>query len=361
MIQKEIKLFKQLCNFKNDYFDETLLKYATPNVLGYLFFNRMQGVAFDVLKRNNLLEQVNREFRNSLTVAYKQNIDKNKSYLSCVEMLADILSDCKCKVAMLKGAILCARYPMGYRTSNDIDLLVLPKDITIIGKKLIDNGFKQGTLRGGEFVPASRKEIIESRIMRGETVPYIKEVGFPNMKYLEVDVNFSLDYKNGKIDVLSAFLQESCTIKEGKIRIPTLSKVDFFIHLCAHLYKEATTYPWIEMKRDMTLYKYADIYMLLDEMSKKDCEELFVRAKEIRMEKICAYAVLEVAGLFDVENHPAIELANKFLKDDKEFLYTVISPSNQKVFLYRTKDVTKRFFLTDRTLDLEEVHNDEKT
>ena len=30
--------------------------------------------------------------------------------------------------ALLKGAYLCSLYPLGYRTSNDIDVLVLPEN-----------------------------------------------------------------------------------------------------------------------------------------------------------------------------------------------------------------------------------------
>ena len=46
------------------------------------------------------------------------------------------------------------------------------------------------------------------------------------------------------------------------ISVNILGDEDFFLHLCAHLYKEATTLPWIEMHRDMTLYKYCDIYII---------------------------------------------------------------------------------------------------
>lgn len=102
---------------------------------------------------------------------------------------------------MLKGAYLCAHYPDGYRTSNDVDLLVLPKDVTTIGNLLARSGFRQGNIRNGEFIPATRQEIIESKMMRGETVPYIKEVDLTFMKFFKVDINFSLDYKNGNGNV----------------------------------------------------------------------------------------------------------------------------------------------------------------
>ena len=263
MNKSEIALFKQLCSFKETEFDEALLDAASPEVLGQLFFNRMQVVAYGTLKKHSLLDKVNREFRNSLRISYESNLTKNESFFACVRLLQSILADCGCRYVMLKGAYLCRYYPEGYRTSNDIDLLVLPKDITAIGKRLVNQGFKQGHIRNGIFVPATRKEIIESKMTRGETVPYIKEVLLPGMRYLEVDINFSLEYKPGDTEVLHSMLDRAYTRNIDGLEVTTLDDADYFIHLCSHLYKEATTLPWVEMKRDMTLYKFADIYMLL--------------------------------------------------------------------------------------------------
>ena len=110
MNQQEKNLFINLCSFKAQNFDKTLLSAASPTVLGQLFFNRMQAVAYGTLKKHNLLGNVNREFRNSLKLAYEQNIEKNKSFFWCVKHIEEILSDCKCKYAMLKGAKLCKSY-----------------------------------------------------------------------------------------------------------------------------------------------------------------------------------------------------------------------------------------------------------
>lgn len=355
MKREEKLLFKELCEFKKETFNEELLRFATPHVLGFLFFNRMQGIAYDRMKKQGVLGKVNREFRNSLKSAFDQNVIKNRSFAKCVNMVATILNQLDCKNAMLKGAFLCNHYPEGYRTSNDIDLLVKPEDVTIVGNALLDTGFKQGNVRNGEFVPASRNEIIESKMMRGETVPYIKLVDLPNMKYLEVDLNFSLDYKNGEIDVLEKILQKANVVNKNGILLPTLSKEDFFIHLCAHLYKEATTLPWVEMHRDMTLYKYCDIYMLLSEMKDKDVEAVFARAKELNMEKVCAYTIIEASDLFDIDNGNAKAISESVLAGDRNFILTVISPRDKKSLKYQTVNATERFFLEDRVADLKEV------
>lgn len=360
MRQKEIELFKKLCSFKEETFDENLLDAATPTVLGHLFFNRMQAIAYGTLKKHGLLGKVNREFRNSLKSAYIQNIEKNKSFFWCIQYVEEILSECGCKYAMLKGAYLCKAYPDGYRISNDIDLLVRPKDVTEIGNALIKAGFNQGTVRNGEFEPATRKEIIASKMMRGETVPYIKEVNLTGMQFLEVDINFSWDYKSGDTQLIEEMINNTVVVEFENFRVQTLRCDDFFIHLCGHLYKEATTLPWVEMMRDMTLYKYCDIYMLLNDAENEYIDFLFTRAKELRMEKICSFAVLQIAELFCFKNLHAIKTAKKALGNDLDFIHRIVSPKEKKEYVFNERDITERFFADDRKMLLKEV-NDRET
>lgn len=355
MKQKEKALFKALCKFEEDKFDADLLAYASTEVLGHLFANRMQGVAFGTLKKHQLLGKVNREFRNSLAYAYEQNTQKNKSFYQCVAMLNDILSSCDCPIAMLKGAYLCSLYPSGYRTSNDVDLLVSACDVTAVGKLLSKAGFLQGSIRNDEFVPATRQEIISSRMLRGETVPYIKEVGLPFMKFFEVDINFSLDYKNGTDNLVEKLLSKVRKKQTTAGLIPTLCDEDFFIHLCAHLYKEATTLPWIKMGRDMTLYKYCDIYMLLAQCSDDQIQRIFQRSLQLGLEKICAYAILETIELFEMDKTWIAQWAIKTLADTPNFRLQVTAPAEKKLFQYQTQNASKRFFMKSRIADLKEV------
>ena len=360
MIQKEKELFKSLCSFKEYDFDESLLDAATPSVLGHLFFNRMAAIAYGTLRKHDLLGRVNREFRNSLKTAYEKNIEKNRSFFDCVKQIEDILSQSKCKYSLLKGAYLCKSYPAGYRTSNDIDLLVNPKDVTEIGNALIKAGFKQGNVRNGRFEPATRKEIIESKMMRGETVSYIKEVNLPSMQFLEVDINFSLDYKPADTDILKKMLDNAVIKKLHNLQVHTLSSEDFFVHLCCHLYKEATTLPWVEMMRDMTLYKYSDIYMLLNDAAKEQVDLYFARAKEFGMQKICGFAVLQMSELFNFDNKYTTDVAESILSVEPEFIHTVISPKEKKKYVFSEKSILKRFFADNRKKFLQEVENDEE-
>ena len=360
MNEIEKKLFKKLCSFLtvNSEDLEKYISHATPNVLGMLFFNRMSAIAYYSLKKNSLLEKVNREFRTSLRSAYEANIKKNISFINSISYISDLLKGKEGTYAMLKGAVLCEKYPEGCRSSNDIDLLVYPDKVTEIGEELKNNGFEQGYIRNDDFVPATRKEIIESKMMRGETVPYIKRVALEGMKYLEVDLNFSLDYKNGSPEALEKMLENVIEVSINNRKMQVLYDDDFFIHLCGHLYKEATTLPWVEMRRDMTLYKYCDIYMLLHEMTREKLHAMFCRAMELNMLDICCFAILQTSELFEKVNPIAISMAKSYISTNSNILHQVISPVDKKIYIYSNSSVSDRFFNWNRKYLLQEDHYD---
>lgn len=256
---------------------------------------------------------------------------------------------------MLKGAFLCQCYPEGFRTSNDVDLLVRPEDITEIGETLISAGFRQGYIRNGTFEAASRYRIIESRMTRGETVPYIKEVNLPFMRFLEVDINFSQDYKNGDGLLLNSMLNNVRTVTVKGLTLETLDKYDFLIHLCCHLYKEATTLPWIEMGRDMTLYKFCDICMMLSEFLPVEIGKLFLRAKELGAEAICSCVLLWTDALFQIATPQMQEYAKTNLRGREVLLHQVFDPVGHRHLIYTETDIRRRFFSRNRIKLLKEV------
>lgn len=261
MTGNQKKLFLNLCSFSSadgKEIEKNISKSMTPEVLGLLYANRMQTVAYKVIEKFGLFDLLGTEVKRALRNSYMSDLLINDSYMQCVDELSQVLTQFDKKYAALKGAVLCRNYPLGCRTSNDVDILVSSDDVSGLGNILAENGFVQGYVRDGVFYKASRKEIITSKMMRGETVPYVKEVNKPLLKYFELDLNFSLDYKSGSDNVREMLLHtESVRIQNKKIL--TLQPLFFFIHLCCHLYKEMTTLPWLKMKKDMTMYKFLDI------------------------------------------------------------------------------------------------------
>ena len=355
MNQKEKELFLELSKLKapNEKKIEKLLKdgYASYEVLGMLFVNRMAGVAYHVLNQTKLLDKADREFRNSIKNASVLNQKINDDFRGCINHLTTELESCGVPYALLKGAYLCHWYPKGCRTSNDIDILVAPENVGKISAKLKMAGFRQGYLKNGVFEPATRQQIIESKMSRGETVPFIKETKLSYIPYLEVDINFSLDYKNSDDAVLKEMLSRTQIVTVNSTKVRTLDPCDFLLHLCAHLYKEATTVPWIRMKRDMTFYKYEDIYGLLMDLKEADYNNLMLRAEQYNMKSEVFYCIKSIESLFNLPIFVSFQLTGAELNALNE----VVAPAEKKMYWYTESNISKRFFEKDRMKLLEVV------
>lgn len=308
-----------------------------PYILGHLLFHRVGGVAFYVLKQCDLLAKVNREFRNVLQTIYRDACQKADSYVKSMEDLAEILKEFNSPYAVLKGALLVSIYERGLRTSNDFDILLQAKNITELSNLLKENGFVQGHIRSGEFKAASRSEIIMSRMNRGETVPFIKEINLPSMKYCEIDLNFSLDFQAKQYEaVLSKMLSNTKpNIKLANENLQTLDLADFLIHLCAHLYKEATVINWVKMGRDISLYKYIDIYLFIHMyMDNAYAERLAQRIKAYGLEKECYYAFYYTKELLNVDNMNLDKLLTQIKPTNTVFMKQIIDPANGKIYQF---------------------------
>ena len=389
-MKDENVLILELCKFLNpdgSKIEDLLARpLAFPYVLGQLCWHRMGGAAYYILRECGLLGKVNREFRNTLKTVYDSGKAKSESLKTALAQIAGIEHNTEFPLpydakgsasfpfmyeygrpafagkasfpyALLKGAYLVSLYPEGLRTSNDIDILVNESDLSVVEKLLKLSGFLQGNIRNGIFAPASRAEIVSSRMNRGETVPFIKEIGLPGMTYLEIDINFSLDFKaKQENDAVAALL--GCTqplIETGNGNLFTLCPADFLLHLCCHLYKEAATYAWVEMERDLSLYKFADLYLLLHKWTDAGIyDTLAARAVEYSQQKAVYYSMLRTKELFGLENAALDKLLANLKPEDASFINEIFKPDENKTYRH-DENYIDWLFMSGRKERLHEV------
>lgn len=295
-MRKEDLFIIELCRFLSPD-TEKLLELSKEGldysyILGKILINRIGGIAYHTLSQINLLQNTEREFKNCLTTMYKNNVEKTNELLTILDSISVAFKNESFKYAILKGGYLASVFPIGTRTSNDVDVLVDTCGIDQLTKCLKENEYIQGFYKNGVIQPATRAEIISSRLNRGELVPFIKRMDYKHFEIAEIDVNFSLDYKANTNDGIVTKMLERIEMKidtpSGKLQ--TLCKEDFIIHLCCHLYKEATTYSWVLFNRDQGLYKYIDIYALLNNETEHFVDQLLQRIHQLHKETECYYA-----------------------------------------------------------------------
>ena len=358
MMKKENEFILELCKFK-DFNKGKIIEILSDNinypyVLGQILWNRIGSVAYYVFLKCEILSKLNREFRNPLKSIYFADKLKTESYIKCLDEIAEISKEMDFNHAWLKGTKLVNLYPKGLRISNDFDVLMKADDVTKMSNLLKSRGFKQGYIRNDEFKLADRRTILSSKLNRGETVPFVKKVNLPLMKYIEIDVNFSLDYKpeNGS-DAVGKMLEN---ITNEKIK--TLSQTDFLLHLCTHLYKEATVYNWVEMGRDLSLYKFVDIYLFITELvNVQFAKELIERIVELELNKPCYFAFYNTKTLFNIENENLNNILNAIKPVNIEFMNTIINPSSGQKYRY-DMDFKDWVFENKRKNILHEITNE---
>lgn len=338
MMKREKRTILELCRFADADPDvlsglmDGALDY--PYILGQLLYNRMGGAAYYTLKHTGLMPRVNREFRNTLEAVFEQNVLRTNSYRILLGRMGTMLRDAAFPYALLKGALLASRYPVGLRTSNDLDILVEARDIPALSSLLREHGFVQGYLRAGEFRPATRRDIILSRMNRGETVPFVMKADLPGLPYWEIDVNFSLDYQARETGAVARLLERrQARIPAGETPLYTLDPADFLLHLCAHLYKEASIYSWVDMGRDLSLYKFSDLYLLLREDLDEELElDILERAKACGLEGACAFSFYHTRELFSLDNPVLDDLLNRLKPWDMDRLGEIVRPEDGRIF-----------------------------
>ena len=172
---------------------------------------------------------------------------------------------------------------------------------------------------------------------RGETVPLIKELNLPGMKYLELDVNFSLGFMPGADEqIVSVFLSRTQPSINGILH--TLESVDFLLHLCTHLYKEASVMSWVEMGRDILLYKYCDIYLYLNKyMNAKYADDLIRKIEEVGLNKESYYTLYYTKELFAINNPLLDKVLGKIRPDKLDFMHQIIDPQTKKIYSFNMK------------------------
>ena len=168
-------------------------------------------------------------------------------------------------------------------------------------------------------------------------MPFIKRVKLPQMEHLEIDINFSLDFKaRQESEVVSSLLKNTePLIHTASGNLATLSAVDFLIHLCCHLYKEAAVYAWVEMERDLSLYKFADIYLLLHEWADANLHrDLEYQIRAYGLQKECYYALLRTKELFGVTNGALDALLKAIRPQSTAYLNEILRPDQKKTYRY---------------------------
>lgn len=349
-------------------------------ILGFLELNKISGYFFNKVKELQIkIPQAVERKLSQILLFQKNRNDYMRKYICDI---GDELRFEKIKYAFLKGSVLsnanfnfsenifhCMSlskneirnyrrqsemlfYGQGERISTDIDILTEQINITIISDILRRMGFVQGyyDYKNNEVVPLSRNEIVSRRMNRGETAPFILKTEDTCVPFIEVDLNFSLDYlPNSNKELLSAVLQETVDYSGSIVGgIRSLKIEDFFLQLIMHQYKESILYSMVERNKDVELYKLLDIYLFIKK-GYIELNQLYGKIKRFRLEKavVCVLEQLfqvfqdncfkDYVCMFSAEGVNAEEVIDPIL--NKKYIWD--RPLRDRLMYFNKKEMLK--------------------
>lgn len=331
--EKDIQKLFKLVSSELDWFK--ILKYCSRN--------KVVGLVWNNLKKLNLLDYIPQNINYLLKFFYEATKRRNEVLLNKQEELMSILKKENVRFARLKGGYLLKNIyvDLGTRFMNDLDFLIDKSQMHTIQNIMYELNYKNGraSINSGQIFEMDRKESIIWKTKMNNLPPFFQEANSDWCSLIDVDFSLYMDF-NMDYDVTRKMLD--------KVENIDLQKDDFFIHICSHLYKEATNASWILLDSDINLIKFCDVRELLLKMSYDELTKIIEKAVLYNLQNALYYTLyyiqfiypdLDIIKKIDIFNKLDPEILNKYgLREfgeaqtwEKDIIYRIFNGSKNEI------------------------------
>ena len=253
----------------------------------------------------------------------------NDSMYSNYVMNNERLSELKkIKVQMKQKGVLFAPVKGAYlidnvyknrciRMTNDIDVLIRRRDVSILENIMKENGYILGhydNITGNITVPERKEKMIYKTKMYN-LLPFIKLSDIVPKTAIIFDFSFALDFSLD-ITPVDEMLESSISTDSGIELLPE----HFFIHMCCHHYREASNVAWILLGKDLNLIKFCDVReFILQKMNSESINKAVQFAKKHKLEKAVYFTVYFTREIYN--DGYETEILQSLNMEDETFLY----------------------------------------
>lgn len=243
------------------------------------------------------------------------------------------------KYSALKGLLFCADfYELAERRSNDMDIMILEKDIEKVDEILRGFGYIQSLRPNGKLVEATRKEKMLQRLKYHDLIPYMKE---DETGFFELDINFRFDDKDNDIDE-EIFGYGTVTYNNHGVSVCGLPFNTHLMFLCIHFYREATNTLWTSTKRDILLYKVIDIInCIITHYEELNVDEWCQMVQYYNISHKCYYAFNVISQIYT--NDKVNRIKNVLEPVDSSFLNEIYVDGENR-YIHRQIDYVDTVF-----------------
>lgn len=313
-------------------------------VLRYCLKNKITGMVWKNLKDLNLLDYLPQDVNYAFSFFYYGTRQRNEYLLSVQQEIEEFLQEANIKFVRLKGGCLLNSVyrDLGLRFMNDLDYLISSDDADKIKKNMKLRGFENGNIKinSGCLTPHTRKDELVWKTKMNNLPPFFRFSDNEYCPIIDIDFCMYLDYNMNR-RVTDIMLKNAI----GN----NLSKVDLMLHLCAHLYKEATNASWILLGTDITIMKFCDVREVMLRLSNAECDELIKKAYAYDLHNAVYYSLYYLSMIYSddiiqdillqFKDDVKLEILEQFGEREfgephkwkQAFLYRLFNGSNEEI------------------------------
>lgn len=269
----------------------------------------------------------------------------NILYLEEFEKIKLLLDREKVFFLPLKGTYLIPNIYKSYsiRTMGDVDCLVSKKNVEKIKKVMEEIGYIQGEidLIKKEIKPLERfKEIVWNTHMTNMP-PFYKLTDKSSLGYIKIDFSVCLDFDRN-YELTERLLEDANSNTKQK-------KIVLFLHVCAHLYKEAVNDTYIKLNKDINLIKFCDIReFILSQNPKSFLSDVIAYANENGVGDALYYSLYYLTHIYGDDYR---DLLSKINVSNSNIINCYKKSGTDELVEWK-KSITQRLFSDDNEDEL---------
>jgi hypothetical protein len=362
MIKKEHRAVLEIIKFDNKKLKKNInniLKDKILNwleILGYLCYHKIAGLAYEtIVKAVDNVKKLDFSVFLTLYITHEAQTIRLNEQRKYIKIISSALRKAGIKHVFLKGAVLSNTiFPPGARFLSDIDILVHKNSLSKAKRVLSKLGFIQGIYdhKNNIIKKFSKEKVKEFEKNKNETAPLVKMINKPFIKTINVDINFSLDWRpNSSKEAVNYFLNNRKIIYiDNNFPIYSLKEEHMFIHLCNNFYKDAVLFDIVTKKKGLELCKFADLYAFIQKFFKKiDIKKIFNDSITYGFDKYVfftlTYLIKAFPDLLEIKKIKTLYEKYSHMKDD--IMYIIFDQYDPKFKMKDKKDLIERLFSYD--------------
>ena len=223
------RVLKHLCEIEEAY------DFAVDNRLeSYILLHQVNTLCF------------NKKISSSLLYRYAETVKNNVKIKRDIEYINSIFKDKLLNYVFVKGAFFITYiYDIGIRETKDIDLVIEAQDLDKVSYLLKSRNFVQRINTRDGYRDANRLEIQFALMNNREVIPFCKAY---SDELIWLDIN----------------LYDDCKMEKNAVQLHTFSITENIIYHCLELYKELKSYLYVATEKNIGLYKFCDLYLLIN-------------------------------------------------------------------------------------------------